>query len=870
MSDNRNNNNNNNNKGQETPKPRTSGAVIKTSSSWDFKKKLKKAVFTSSDKRPVPDKAIGVFSGALGMVMRTLITIAIVLAITGAICAAVFAAYVNKYLVPGVDIELDSLQLNYTSVVYYIDSKGSEQELERLYGEQNRIWADYSEIPQDMKDAFVAIEDERFWSHKGVDWKRTIGAGVQILLGSDFYGGSTITQQLIKNMTGDTEVTIQRKVQEILRATHLEKKYWKEQILEMYLNTIPLSQGCYGVRSAAQTYFNKDISELSLAECAAIAGITNRPTYFDPFINPDNNKDRQTDILWKMHDLGMITDEEYEQAKMEAPEFKKTQRQEEVNSKQSYFVDQVISDVIDDLVANMGYTKQLASRLVYSGGLKIYATIDPEVQAVVDDVYLDESSFPTLKGVIQPESAMVVMTSEGDVVAMIGGRGEKVINRGLNRATQSKRQPGSSIKPLTVYAPAIEYGLVNPYSIIDDAPVNDLNGKAYPKNYYAGYRGLETVKEAVRVSANAPAMRVLDMIGVDRSFAFGKTNLGLSSLVESDRARAPLALGGLTYGVTPIEMTAAYVPFANKGVYVKPRTYTKVLDANGDILIDNKKIEEVVMSEKTVYYMNDLLTNVMKNGTGTPARINNMPSGGKTGTTDDDNDRWFVGYTPYYVSAVWLGFDIPKELSEVSVNPCSILWKTVMERLHKDKKTKDFAKPENFVSASFCIVSGMKPTPLCQLDPRGSRVATGYFAKEDVPKSACTLHVALTICSESGKLATEFCPEASRKSVAMVNYQREYDPAESVIDDRKFMYAGIAATPAEGEVVVDPGGMAYCDIHTAEIAIEPTPEEIQQWYEGLFPGYEGDFSEFEGNGIIPPITEDNPGNGHRPSKNEGG
>jgi penicillin-binding protein 1A len=850
MSDIRHNGNN-----PEAQKPRQADATRRVTSE-DFKKRLKKAIFApNKDGRPAADKAIGMFSGALGSVIRVLITATIILAITGAICASVFAAYVNKYLAPGANIELDSLQLNYTSMVYYVDAQGKEQELERLYGEQNRVWADYDEIPQAMKDAIVAIEDERFWKHHGVDWKRTVGATVQIALGSDFYGGSTITQQLIKNLTGDTEVTIQRKVQEILRATRLEKKYKKEQILEMYLNTIPLSQGCYGVRSAAQTYFNKDISQLSIAECAAIAGITNLPTYYDPFINPDHNKERQKNILWKMHDLGMITDEEYEKAKNETLEFKKTQRQEEVNSKQSYFVDQVISDVIDDLVANKGYTEQLASRLVYSGGLKIYATIDPKVQSVLDGVYQNNKNFPTLKGVVQPESAMVVMSSEGDVVGMVGGRGEKVINRGLNRATQSKRQPGSSIKPLAVYAPAIEYGLITPYSIVDDAPVSELGGKPYPKNYYTGYRGLETVKEAVRVSANAPAMRILEKLGVEKSFAFAKTNLGLSSLVDSDKARAPLALGGLTYGVTPLELTAAYVPFANEGVYVKPRTYTKVLDTNGEVLLDNKKVEEVVMSEKTVFYMNDMLTNVMKNGTGTPARLKNMPSGGKTGTTDDDNDRWFVGYTPYYVAAVWFGFDIPKELSELSVNPGSVVWKTVMEKLHQGKQVKDFAQPKDFVTASYCMDSGMKPTPLCELDARGSRVASGYFAKEDVPKSACTLHVSVTLCTESNKIATDYCPETTRKTVGMVNYKRDYDPPGIVIDDRNYLYQPPATNPSEGNVTGDsppPAGMGYCDIHTAD-TVGPTPEDMQQWYEGLFPGYDGD-------GLIPPVSEDNPDN----------
>ena len=826
----------------------------KTSSSGQ---RIKNAVLDPND-LPVADRAVGVFSGTLGIFFKILFTMLIIFVITGAICLGVFAGYVNKYLAPDTDMKLDSLQLNYTSTVCYIDSEGNEVELERLFGEQNRVWADFADIPRAMKDAFIAIEDERFETHHGVDWRRTVGAFVEIALGKDFYGGSTITQQLIKNLTGEKEVTIQRKVQEILRALKLEKNYSKDQILEMYLNTINMSQGCYGVRAAAQTYFGKDISELSIAECASLAGITNRPTYFDPFINPENNEKRYRDILWKMHELGMITDKEYEAAKEEKLDFKKAQKIEQADSKQSYFVDQVISDVIRDLRENFGYSSQVASRMVYSGGLKIIATIDLEVQAVLDEVYNDDSNFPKLKGVIQPESAMTVMTAQGDVVGMVGGRGEKVINRGLNRATQSKRQPGSSIKPVTAYAPAMEYGLMTPYSIVDDAPVMERNGKAYPKNYYSGFRGLMTVKEAIRNSSNAPAMRALQLAGVDRAWAFGKANLGLD-LKDRDKDLAPLSLGGLTYGLSSLELTAAYVPFANQGVYVKPRTYTKVYDANGDILYDNKKVVEIVMSEKTVYYMNDCLTNVMKNGTGTPARLKNMPCAGKTGTTDDDNDRWFVGYTPYYVSAVWFGFDIPKELSELSVNPGSIVWKTVMERLHEGKDVIDFTQPTDFVQAQYCMDSGMRPSENCKLDPRGSRVATGNFAPEDVPNGTCTMHVAVTVCAESGMLANEYCPEGSLVRSAVFNYLRPYDPPSVSIDDRAF-HTAINATvidPETGEEI--PVGMTICDLHNAETILPPN-DFFEDWFNGLFPDQQGE----DPNNPYDPFEDNNDSGGDWP------
>jgi len=652
------------------------------------------------------------------------------------------------------ELNINDLKLNFTSFVYYIDPKTNEAvELERLYGEENRIWADYDKIPQHLKDAFVAIEDERFYSHPGVDLKRTAGAVFNyVFKGRSSYGGSTITQQLVKNLTGDKEVDYKRKIREIWRALQLERKLSKDQILELYLNTIYLSQGCNGVQAASNTYFGKDVSELTLAESACIAGITQYPSRYDPFVHPENNKNKQELVLKKMLELGYINQLEYEQAVNEKLNFVKN-TPSQATSKQSYFVDEVINDVLEDLVNKKGYSKAIASKMLYSGGLKIYATIDPNIQSTMDKVFKDNNNFPKIKGNVQPEAAMIVIDPyTGAIKGMVGGRGEKTADRTLNRATQSKRQPGSTIKPLAVYAPAVEYGYITPATVFDDAPATF--GNWTPKNSYSGYRGLSTVRKAIEQSMNIVAVKVLDKIGVDTSFNFLKTNLGFTTLVENERRQdgkvysdknyPALSLGGLTDGMTVEEVAAAYATFVNRGIYTRPYTYTKVLDHEGKIILENQKQTHVAMSEQTAYLMTQMLTGVVTSGTGTAARLSGgMPVAGKTGTTSDNMDRWFAGYTPYYVGVVWFGYDQPKEINVSGTNPAIVLWKAVMENIHKNLSIKQFDEPSGIVKASICVDSGLKATEACSHDPRGSRVRTEYFKKGTVPSKSCNIHVSV-------------------------------------------------------------------------------------------------------------------------------
>lgn len=757
---------------------------------------------------------LGILEKILRIIGKILVTILLILLFTGVLCAGAFGLYVRKYLQPDADIDVGNIHMNYSSVIYATDSEtGEKTELTRLYGTENRVWANYDQIPKDLVNAFIAIEDERFESHKGVDWKRTIGATINLIMPfSSNFGGSTITQQVIKNITGDSEPTIQRKVLEILRALNLERQLSKDQIMEIYLNTINLSQGCYGVSSAAYVYFGKEVSDLTLAECACIAGITNSPTYYDPFQNPDNNKRRQELILDKMLELGKISQEEYDQAVNETLAFR--QYDDEDNSTtnvQSYFVDLLINELISELKETYGYSNTIAYKMLYAGGLTIEATIDPKVQAAIEQVYSDRDNFPTVKGTTQLESAMTIFSPDGRLLGVVGGIGTKYGNLVLNRAV-SKRSPGSSIKPISVYAPAIEYGLITPYSVLDDSPSKIINSSgalvepesailiggndlsAWPANQNRSFSGRTTVTTAVAKSLNTIAVRVLDLMSLETSFQFATENFGLSLLHQEtingvyydDMTYSALALGGVSRGVSLLEMTAAYVPFLNDGIYSEPTTYLRVLDSDGNVLIDHTDRESVAISSDTAYYMRAMLENVVKNGTGSAAALNGISVAGKTGTTSNDYDRWFIGFTPYYVGGVWFGFDQQKEITGLSSNPAVSTWKQVMEILHADKADASFETPTTLQTYSYCLDSGGIPTAACKADPRGSRVAYGKFQPEDAPKSLCSIHTTVQVCRESGKLARANCPEESLTTVSCLNLYRYFAVPNVAVADEKY------------------------------------------------------------------------------------
>jgi penicillin-binding protein 1A len=613
---------------------------------------------------------------------------------------------IYSYINSAPKFDIDNLKLDFTSYIYI--SSSEQQELTKLHEEKNRVWVGINDIPDNMKNAIIAIEDQRFWQHKGVDFKRTSSAIFNYFINrNNNFGGSTITQQLIKNITANNNVSVKRKVQEIWQSLELERKIGKQRILELYLNIAYFGEGSYGVQASSYTYFGKPVNELSIAEIASIVGITQMPERYNPFINPKENKIKQETVLKKMLEMKFITLEEYKNAVSEKLNFVNTSKEQTLYSyKYSYFIEQVLNDVLEDLQKEKAISRALATKMLYCGGLKIYATINTSVQDAMETIYLDDANFPNENLDNKPNSAMVIIDQySGEVRGIIGGQGKKTASRTLNRATQSIRQPGSIIKPLSVYAPAIDFGIVTQDSVFEDSPYT-IDGWS-PKNYYEGFYGNVTVNKAVEFSMNIVAVKVLEQVGIERSFNFLKNNFGITTLVEkenrngsvfTDKLYNSLALGGLTDGVKVIEMAAAYSAFANRGVYIKPHTYTKVVDHNGNILIDKAgKVDTyIAIREKTAYEITKMLVSATENGTGAPARFSKvMPIAGKTGTTSEEKDRWFAGYTPYYTGVVWFGYDSPKSMREMlkgKLNPSAVIFKKVMGIIHKELPQKDFYK----------------------------------------------------------------------------------------------------------------------------------------------------------------------------------
>ena len=759
------------------------------------------------------------------IVILTLILIGI---ISGAIMATALAIYIKNNIETDYDIDDLKMDLSQTTSIYRMEYTNDERtewtwvevEEERLHGSENRLWVSYDEMPDELIDCVVAIEDKRFWEHSGVDWKRTLGAVLHVFKKGSFgYGGSTITQQLIKNVTGEDDVKIQRKIQEIFRALSLEKKKSKEEILEMYLNTIYLSQGCGGVQSAANYYFHKDVSELTLAECACLVSITNRPTYYDPIINPENNKYRRQVIFDELLDQGIISQETYDEVyNSDIVLFNGSSTEEEDDTADttvhSWFVDTVMDDVIADLMEEKGMDKASATQLVYSGGLQIYTTMDIEVQTAMEEVFENPESFPDVDGV-QPESAMVVVNPyNGNVLGIVGGRGEKKENRGWNRATMTSRQPGSSIKPLSVYSLGLDEGIITYSSSIDDFPyrINPSTGNAWPSNSPAQYRGKTTVADAVIRSVNTVAVRIVDELGVENVYSFLKNKYRLSTLVDnvggtrSDVSLSPLALGGFTYGVTLRDMATAYAALANDGIFTESRTYIKVCDSQGNIILSNEEKSEVILSHDTALVMTKILSEVADPaGYGTARGLEITRKGinvaAKTGTTNDNKDLYFAAYTPYFVGCVWFGYDQPRYMQNFKPSPALSLWDDVMIKIHekyltRQSETGEKVKTFDFselVKRVYCKDSGLLAGEYCSLDPRGSRTSTGYYTRDTVPTRECDVHVPVSWCTETKSVAGIGCPEDKVVTIALVKNEGRRLERNINVADAQYTYMDVPA-----------------------------------------------------------------------------
>ena len=716
--------------------------------------------------------------------------------------------------------------------------------------DSNRIPVAKDMIPENLAHAFVSIEDERFYEHNGIDIKGIIRAAyVGISNGFHFTeGASTITQQLLKNnvFTNWTKEDgfmdkIKRKIQEQYLAIELTKTMSKDDVLVNYMNTINLGQNTLGVQAASLRYFNKSVNTLTLSECAVIAGITQNPSKFNPISHPDNNAQRREKVLNNMLEQGYITQTEYDEA-MADDVYSRIQivnAEVEEDSVNTYFVDALTDDIMEDLMATGNYTETQAYTLLYSGGLKIYATQDPHVQEICDEAFSNEENYPEgtrwqlsyelttqdsngnfknystemyrqyfkemdssfnllyssqeaaydaieqYKAAVmepseevygenitltpQPQVSIVIEDqSTGYVVAMVGGRGQKEASRTLNRATDSKRQPGSTFKIVAVYAPALDSAGLTLATVMNDAPFNYANGRPVNNWWGSQYRGLNSLRTGIAQSMNIIAVKTLTQITPQLGFDYLK-NFGFTTLVEREEItvggktqvfsdiQQSLALGGITKGVTNEELTAAYASIANGGTYIKPKLYTKVLDHDGNVILDNTAPQSrQVIKETTAWLLTDAMVDVVTSGTGASVNFGNMAIAGKTGTTSDYNDVWFSGYTPYYTASVWTGYDNNAKLQKGNGerNLAKKLWRAVMSKVHEDLPSQSFQVPSGIVTATVCSQSGKLPIPgLCD-----GTLKTEYFAEGTVPTESCDVHYQGMVCPYSNLPACDTCP----------------------------------------------------------------------------------------------------------------
>ncbi len=749
--------------------------------------------------------------------------------------------YAVKLIKQCPDISEVNISPNGFSTTVY-DSAGNEIETLAASG-SNRTYVTIDEIPKDLQHAFVAIEDERFYKHNGIDLRGIIRAGFTGIIsgGEKMQGASTITQQLLKNnyfTTWTSEHTlkdsINRKVQEQYLAVQLEKVEDKDTILENYLNTINLGQNTLGVEAASERYFNKSVSELTLSEDAAIAAITQNPSKYNPITNPKDNATRRKKVLKKMLELGYIKQAEYDEA-LEDNLYDRIQivnAQAESSASTSYFVDALTDEVAKDLMDQKGYTEAQAYQMLYSGGLTINSTQDSAIQTICEEEVNNNANYSDhvlhsfsyrltvtkkdgsyqnyseqtmltyyqaqnpnydinfsseeeckeaiekykseimeegdtiadggekITYTLQPQAAIsVIDQATGHVVALVGGRGDKMASKTLNRATSITRQPGSCFKIVGCYAAALDAGGLTLASVQDDAPTSYANGTPL-HNYDNKYRGFTTIRDAIISSMNVVTVKNLTQIGTGLGFEYAEA-LGISTLEPGDNNQT-LCLGGLTHGVTDLELTASYATIANGGDYNKPVLYTQVLDHNGNVLLDNtQNTSKEVLKETTAWLLTNAMQDVITSGTGSGAGLPNMPTAGKTGTTTKNRDTVFAGYTPYYTAAVWGGYDDNTEQTYTAYS--KLIWHSVMQRIHENLPRKEFTQPSGIVTATVCKKSGkLAIEGVCDADPRGSMVYTEYFDKDSVPTETCDHHVKVDICSASGQIAGEYCPVENR------------------------------------------------------------------------------------------------------------
>ena len=727
-------------------------------------------------------------------------------------CSAVFIAVAFAFLVVCVyreiDFEADEILFegaaSFNSTTFYANANDSDEYspvVIEISGNMRKIFYSCDEISPYLLKGIVAVEDKKFYDHKGIDLKRSVMAAVNYVTRRDrVFGASTITQQVVKNISGDNQPTLKRKLVEIIRAINIERKYTKKEILEVYLNVIPMSENIYGVGAASRAYFGKDPIDLSPEEAAMLIGITNAPTAYNPYNNPEACRRKRDVILSVMNDDGLISESEYNKAKASAIEL--ISRENREDRFDSWFVETVIEDITADLTEKYDISDTAARMMLLGGGYSVYTTMNPRIQKILEEYFEDRSNFPDEIKEGLNYAMTVTDTSNGRLVGIIGRVGEKQGNRLLNHATVP-HIPGSTLKPIALYAPLIDEGVINWATVFDDVPTSfikvDGEYREYPRNSPNVYDGLITVKEALRNSKNTIAIKLCNIRTPRKIYDSLRRDFGFEYLVEregnlTDIATAPMALGQLTRGVSLRKLTEAYSSLSGDGIWREAISYLYLADHNGEIVINKEQDTKRIYKGSTARIMNQMLMAVTDDGTARKITLKNkINTAGKTGTSGNNLDKSFIGYTPYYTAGIWCGYDNNKPIGSLSKTHLEI-WDDVMTEIHSifldDAAVMHFST-EGLSRLPYCCDSGCLYVSKCEFDPRGNREEYGYFTEDNVPKGECDRHILCKYDSVTKAVATNGCPDENIVDVALLNINDRAFPKEIIVTDAEFVYRDI-------------------------------------------------------------------------------
>lgn len=736
---------------------------------------------TDKKKKKNQNKALKTIKHVFGVIGTTLLSLFMIVIITCCIVAVSLTVYIMQFADSAFDVDLKNVDLSYTSFIYAKNSAGEMVELKRLSGDENRIWVDMEQIPKHLQDAFVAVEDKRFYEHEGVDWKRTVRVTISTLFNGYGEGGSTITQQLVKNITGDDRITPERKIREIFRALTLETEYTKIDILEAYLNRVPLGGTVYGVGSAAYFYFGKTVDQLTIAESAILAGMTRSPSVLNPYADLERSKERQLYALKCMYDQGLITTDEYEAAKVEQVKFRlivegdaygyvdprydeyygnntssddedgyddedtyEAYKWDEYEISQNWYVDAAIEQVIEDISRAKGMTYAEAKQDLYKGGYKIYLNMDMDIQDKLEEFFRDPNNFfysydTTAIEENLVQGAFVLTDYRGNVIALAGGIGDKPGDGCFNRATQALLPIGSTMKPISVYGQAVDKDIITYSTMIYDKCITLPEGTSWPSNFEGDYGSGNYIPAwyAVQQSKNTTAVRMAQVLGIETCFNFLTDKLNVTTLdYTSDKAYSPIALGQLTQGMTLLELAGAYQIFGSGGLYYEPKLYNLITDYNDNVIIEQEPLGDRVMDSDSAYITNRLLKAVTDttNGSGRYARIDGIEVVGKTGTSNDERILAFAGLTPDYCGVIRIGYDDNKKISNTNYIYLAQVWHNFMVNIVNEESTKTFAKDANVVEKKYCTETGLLATSKCP------KTAIGYYKADKLPATCDSTH----------------------------------------------------------------------------------------------------------------------------------